>query len=333
MHSSRRSPSLSEQAISAGVLAVLVVVVAGVLVQQRRFSPAVQVAGSLARAPAGPAAVLASWPAGLSPMGAAEEFPAATLSDKIDGKADLYLSAGFVRLLSQRVRLGASADSWIEMLVYDMGQPANAFSVWSSQKRPEAAEADLADYAYRAGNEVCLVHGNYYVELVATDTREATLRASDALARAFVAGTAVAAHANMSAEQELFPREGLVAGSVTLVPADVFGSDRLKSVFIARYRDGPEEVTLFAARRATPADATREAVELLQFLVQECGGKTVPRALTPASVDFAIVDLGGSFDAVLAKGRFLAGVHQAGSLETAQRWARIWQERLPGAKP
>ena len=60
-------------------------------------------------------------PQGLKPLTAPETFKADTLSDKIDGKAELYLSAGFNRLFSQRFRDEKASDLWIEAFVYDMG--------------------------------------------------------------------------------------------------------------------------------------------------------------------------------------------------------------------
>ena len=183
------------------------------LVAQGHFSPPVQVAGSLALAspsPAEPAAAVLfeTWPAGMSPMGPAETFSVSTLSDKIDGKGELYLSAGFVRLVCQRARVGSGPDSWVEFFAYDMGSPPNSYSVWSSQKRPDASDAGIGDYSYRAENELCVVHGPYYVEVVGADAGDANRAAAESLARAFVAKTHVQAHANLQTEQALFPQGG-----------------------------------------------------------------------------------------------------------------------------
>jgi|CZKI01.1.fsa_nt_gi hypothetical protein len=332
-HSKARSPGPGERAIAACSLAVLAAVLAGVCIRQTRFDPAVMMSAGVP--PAAPAqampGLLEKWPAGLSPMSGAEAFSPGTLSDKIDGKADLYLSAGFVSLKDQRVALAGGAGSWMEMLVFDMGLPANAFSVYSSQRRPNAADAGIADYSYEADNELCLVHGNYYVELVCSDSSDPARRAAETVARAYVGATAVAEHANMGAEQALFPPEGLVAGSIALVPSDVFGFDRLKNVFVARYRDGGNEVTLFAANRGAPDEAAKVAAELRGFFVADCGGRETPAP--PAPPGAAIFDLGGSFEAVFAAGPYIAGVHQAPDRESAQRWLAVLSRRISGAHP
>ena len=328
-----RSPGTGEKAASAGALVVLAGVLAGVCLQQRSFDPAVIAAsaagpqGQAARAPG----LLGAWPAGLAPLSAPEAFTPDSLSDKIDGKADLYLSAGFVSLRAQRVGLAADPRAWMEVFVFDMGAPERAFSVLSSQRRPRAADAGIADYSYEAENELCIVHGRYYVEFVCSDRGEATMRAAEALARSFVAATAVTEHANVASEQALFPPEGLVAGSVALVPSDVFGSDRLSNVFIARYREGAGEVTLFAARRASAPEAARQAQELRAFFVDDCGGHPAPAPAAPRGA--SLVELEGRFEAVFSSGPYLAGVHQAPDRPSAERWLGVIAGRLGGARP
>jgi hypothetical protein len=335
----KRTPSAVETAVSLGVLAVLATVLAWMFQAQRRFNPAVTVAAAAAESAAkaagapvaSPPELFASWPVGLGAMSVAESFTPATLSDKIDGKAELYLSAGFVAMRCQRVALVANPAAWMEAFVFDMGTPASAFSVHSSQKRPGATEVELGDYAYRAGNVLCVVHGRYYVEIVAADDRVPTMEAATGLARVFVATTAVEQHADVSRDQALFPPEGQLAGSVTLLSTDVFGCEQLTDVFVARYREGDGEVTLFVACRASPAEAGRQAAALRSFFVKDCGGRALSPPAAPAGA--AIIDSGGTFDGVFASGPILAGVHQAPSGEAAERWLVRLQAKLPPAQP
>jgi hypothetical protein len=327
-----RQASPREAAAGIAVCLVLAATLAWLLRTQARFSPAVSMvfhdagaAATEAQAPRAPD-LLSPWPSGLRPMSPPEAFSPATLSDKIDGKAEVYLSAGVAGLRCQRAAVSSSPSSWIEMFVYDMGKPANAFSVFSSQKRADVADLRMADYAYRAGNQMAFVHGRYYVEIVATDEAPPTIGASMALAGAFIAATAVADHADVSADSALFPREGLVAGSVNLLSSDVFGFDGLKDVFVARYRDGGDEFTLFMARRGSAGEASAGAAALRGFFVDDCGGK---QAAAPAEPPGAvIIDEGGSFEGVFTSGPYLAGVHQAATHESAARWMRRLEARL-----
>jgi hypothetical protein len=318
---SSRRPSARETAAAATVCLALGAALFWLIRTQERFSPAVAIAfQTAASAPVAVPDLVAPWPSALRTMSAPETFTSATLSDKIDGKAEVYLTAGLLGLRCQRAVLIANPASWIELYVFDMGKPENAFSVFSSQKRTDVTDLQLADYAYRAGNQFALVHGQYYVELVATDEAPATMDAAVALSKAYVAATAVAAHADVSAAEARFPREGLVAGSVELLSTDVFGYDGLKDVFVAHYTDGKGELTLYIARRSTAAEATAAAGALLGFFIDDCGGKEVARPPSPAGA--VIVDTGGTFEGVFSAGPYLAGVHQAASRESVERWMR-----------
>ena len=331
---------MRESVAAAIVCLVLGVVLAWLLHVQARFSPAVTVAleaanaattgRTAAPAPAAPD-LFASWPAALRTMSAAEAFSPDTLSDKIDGKAELYLSAGFVAMRCQRVELAAAPGAWFEAFIYDMGKPENAFAVYSSQKRTATQEAGVGDYGYIAGNQLCLVHGQYYLELIAAEESQPVLRAATELARAFVATTPVARHANVAKDEALFPAEGLLAGSMMLLSADVFGFDQLTNTYVARYREGTDDITLFLCRRASPAEADKLAAALRDFFVKDCGGKEAPAPAAPCGA--VIIDSGGAFDGVFVVGALVAGVHQAPNQEAAARWMLRLSERLRPTAP
>jgi hypothetical protein len=100
-------------------------------------------------------------PEGIQPFAATEIFETNNLSDKINGKAELYLSAGFNRLVSQRFRDERATDLWMEVFVYNMGNNQKAFSVFSSQRREDMEPLGLAKYACRTSNALFLVQGCY----------------------------------------------------------------------------------------------------------------------------------------------------------------------------
>ncbi len=343
--SSRRRPKPRETLAAAAVLCAILTLAAWLLTTQARFSPAVTIASLAATAgsalapaaePAGapasprPPDLLAAWPAGLRPLGPAEQFSPETLSDKIDGKAELYLPAGFVGLRCQRLGLDGNLQSWFEAYVYDMGQPDQAYSVYSSQKRSVTQETAVGDFSYRAANQLCLVHGHFYLELIAADEGAAAGRATDAFAAAFVAATPVTGPTAAARDAALFPREGLVPNSVMLLSTDVFGFDRLNHVFVARYRHNGDEVTLFLSRRASAAEAAELATALRGFLVDDLGGRELPAS---ANVPGVLIDAGGVYDGVFTSGRFLAGVHEATSAAAAERWLARLQTAVTAPPP
>ena len=142
----RTNTAPKQNLLSLIILGILAVICGGVFIAQFNYNPAVQqmspVLASGDSSPLPPAASAdksaISLPPGQSPLSPPETFDAATLSDKINGKAELYLSAGFVRLQSQRFTDEATGEVWMEAFVYDMQTPQNAFSVFSAQRREDA---------------------------------------------------------------------------------------------------------------------------------------------------------------------------------------------------
>ena len=193
MDSHSSGPKRSEMRVSLLILLLLAVIAVGVWRQQHRYNPAVLAlnasAGTTARPPKGstekPPPSIVSIPADFIPMTPAESFGPETLSNKIDGKAEMYLSSGFVSLRSQRFASNSRSGSWMEMFVYDMGSPANAFSVFSAQRRDDAAPVDLTSHAYGTANALFLVHGSYYLEIVASDSSKILMQGVQATAERF----------------------------------------------------------------------------------------------------------------------------------------------------
>ena len=94
------------------------------------------------------AALLPEVP-GFKPLAPIESYGPETLSDKIDGKADLYLPAGFKEMSCRKFNLDTAADkAFVEVFIYDMGSAANAFAVFSGQRRPGSPNIPLTANAY-----------------------------------------------------------------------------------------------------------------------------------------------------------------------------------------
>ncbi len=72
---------------------------------------------------------------GFVPVTDAQEYIEETLYEKINGKAPLYTDAGFVKLTTQILAAADGDQLQMELYIYDMGTPRNAFSVYSAQKR------------------------------------------------------------------------------------------------------------------------------------------------------------------------------------------------------
>lgn len=337
-----RSPAVRgvsgiETASSLAVLALIAAVAVAVWFQQFRYDPTLFHSApppsrdgitndSLAAPAAGPG-LTSVVPETLKPMGAAESFDRETLSDKIDGRAELYLEAGFVRLDCQRFALAAKSDAWLELFVYDMTNATNAFAVFSAQRRPGTRDSAIAPLAYTTDNAIFFAHGKDYVEAVGSVADPVLVEALSGIARQYVA--------SRPAEEEsvlafsLLPKEGLAGSSIRLVLKDAFGFDRLDNVVTGDYGIAGTTSTAFLSVRRSPEEASHLAQAYFKLLTVDLGADAVETTRT--AVDgLRVANALGDYELVFSRGKVLGGVHAAKSLDAAMETARRLNESIGG---
>lgn len=323
-----------ESGLSLLIMLALVCIAAGVFVKQSRFEEKLFTAILSKPAPSrdspdgtGSGADLTAYlPDRMVVLTPGEVFGPESLSEKIDGKAELYLSAGFLGLRSQRFVEAGKPEHWLELFVYDMGNRRNAFSVFSTQRRADARDADFSSFAYRTENALFFQQGQYYVEIIGASDRMA--EGMTAIAERFIREHPAGAE-GMN-EVALFPPAALVPGSIALLSENVFGFDRLNNTFVARYRLSGMELTAFLAHRQSAREAREIAFAYHRFLVEN-GGEDAPLEVTLP--DAYLVKIFDTFELVFVHEDYLAGVHEADSKASAEELASSLKKALAGAAP
>jgi hypothetical protein len=314
--------SRMERLVGFGVLAVLAAIALGIYTVQYRFNPAVNARQALPESVTATASLsLADLaPADVQPLSPPERFDPETLSDKINGKAELYFSAGFRSLEAQRFVLASDPALWFEMFVYDMGTARNAFSVFSMQRRGDLEAGGPTPFAYATPNGRFLAHGPYYLELVGAEASDSLMAAAGAMAAAFV--DRIGADAANVTEMALFPKDGQVSGSRSLVASDAFGISGFNQVFTAQYQHNGADIMAYVARRESAASA-RSTAETVRDFYLEYGGTSLSG---PEGV--AVIDILDTIEVVLHQGRYVIGVHEAPDRETALALVEKIRKRL-----
>jgi len=328
----------AEQWAGFVILLCLAGIAAGVYFKQFSFNPAVLAAATVAPEAAKTAAAPASGeatpalPPELTVMSAPENFGPDDVYNKIDGKADLYLTAGFVHMTCQRFALKATNDDWMEWFVYDMGALPQAFSVFSLQRRAGGQAIGLTPFAYQTDNAIYFVSGRYYVEAVTAMPVPAMMKGMMAMAQQFVA-----AHPpgpSVILELKLFPPENLEADSQGLQMADAFGFDGFTNVFTAKYQlpSGGTNVEVLAYLKITKtaADATTLRDAYRSFLLAN-GGKEI-ESPDAASIGKP-VNFMDNIEIVFAESNMVVGVHAAPDAASAAKAARQLADSLRKGKP
>jgi hypothetical protein len=319
-----------------GILSLLGLIIIGLLVQQARFNPAVNAVlraplkGRLAAA-AGPAnsatAVLLPQVAGFTPLAPVESFGPDNLSDKIDGKAELYLPAGFKEMSCRKFALESAGKAYVEVFIYEMGSAQNAFAVFSGQRRPGSPGSPLTANAYSTANALFFTQGRFYVEIVADRAAEGLQNSLESYAKALLAKFPTKVAKKETDLKTLFPKEGLAPDTVRLCAADTFGCEGLNNFFTGEYSLKSGKATGFMARRDTPEQAQAEAQRYLDFLAAN-GYQKVQTPAAPAN--FSVLVLDNSYELVFVQGRTVAGVHDATSPEAALELAGKLRSELKG---
>lgn len=320
----------TETRLSIAIMTILAVVAAGVFMRQYRIHPAV-----IALRPESHSYTLSSEsdrPAlidtaalKVAPFSPPERFAPETLYEKINGRADLYLSSGFVSLDTQRFTIDPAAGNWVEVFVYDMGTLQNAFSVFSMQRREDARPDDIAPNAYRTENALFLTQENIYLELIGTDASPELQAAMGELAGQFLQARGGAAADAPGAD--LFPKDGMRPGSLQLIAANAFGYEQLDRIYTAEYSLNGYRLTAFVSRR-DDANAASAIAQAYQRILLSFGAVRVDETMPlEEAVAMQFFD---TYEIVFTQGAFLAGIHEADSLEAAKLLVGRLAEHLKG---
>ncbi len=325
LSSEKSTITAMERRVGFGVLLGLAAIAFGIYTVQFRFNPAVTARQTLPEAAVAQSefSLADLAPNGVAPFSPPERFDPDTLSDKINGKAELYFSAGFVALTARRFALADDPSLWFEIFVYDMGTARNAFSVFSMQRRGDLEAGGPTVFSYATPNGLFLAHGRYYLELVGAKASDKLMAAAGNMATAFVAR--VGGDTAEITEMAVFPEKGLGGDSRSLVAADAFGIDGFDQVFTAQYLNDGGGFSAYVARRDSDEAARVMAATIRDFYL-EYGGTPLdgPDGLS-------VIDILDTIEVIFHQGRYVIGVHEAPDKDTALALAGQIRQRLQEA--
>jgi hypothetical protein len=257
----------------------------------------------------GPLADLASE--GWRPLGAVERFTAETLYEKINGRAEQYLAYDVVGLAC--VSLVDEAERYLDVFVYDMGDPTNAFGIYSVERTEGAPQVSYGRGGYRVASSLFYWSGPYYVQVMASEVGTEMRAAAERIARTLTDrlkddGETVWGLAAL-------PEADRVPGTLQYLKKDAFGLDFLRETFTARYAKAGTEVTSFLARHDSPEAASEAFGRYREYLGMY--GTVLPSGDQPGAPT-VIGDMGGFFDVITQEGPYLLGVTMVGDQSLAE---------------
>ncbi|MDH4220425.1 MAG: hypothetical protein OEW23_16840, partial [Candidatus Aminicenantes bacterium] len=90
------------------------------------------------------------------------QFTADNLYERINGRAELYLAYDVVSLTTATFEDKTDIGRFIELSVFDMGNPTNAFGIFSVERFQGDPPLDLGRMSYHSGSNAYIWKGKYY---------------------------------------------------------------------------------------------------------------------------------------------------------------------------
>jgi hypothetical protein len=249
-------------------------------------------------------------PQGWQRLGTVERYSADDLYVKINGRAEQYVAYDVLELTC--VSMAAADGEFIDVFVYDMGTPLNAFGIFSVERAPQRQELSLGNEGYQVAASCFYYQGPFYAQVMASADRQ------DLKAAALQAGHQLAAALPRSRAQLWgatgLPEQDRLAGSLQYLKRDALSLSFLTNAFTATFQRGGEELSAFLAQHD---DVARAGVTLAAY-EEYLGtyGQIIERRAVKDGV-IVIGDLGGVFDAVFQRGELVGGVAMASDRQEA----------------
>ena len=230
-------------------------------------------------------------------------FVPENLYEHIDGRAEFYLAYDMIRMCFVSFEKSSDSGIFIDISIYDMGTPTNAFGVFSTERPLGSSQLKLGRDAYRSGTDYYIWKGRYYVQIIAGDDSAELQQISMDIAKELTGSLEDSNEAVWGLTA--LPKANLVPQSVCYYLADAMALDFMKNTYTARYHRGQTEVTVFLSRQ----DSVQAAEATVAGFIKHTGlyGKEV-NLLTVDSIELVSCDMGEINDIVFQKGCLVAGV-------------------------
>ncbi|MCX6624717.1 MAG: hypothetical protein NTY38_27375 [Acidobacteria bacterium] len=231
--------------------------------------------------------------------GPSRTFVADNLFEYMDGNAEGYLLYQFARM--NGVNCKNAAGTVVVFDVSEMSDPELAYGIFMANRDANAPVEKLGMAGQVTPRKAMLAKDKYYVEAGSNSPDAAALRALVTAMAAKIEG-----RTELPDAVQWFPKKGLVAGSVRLVPESVLGMRVLKRGYVGQYDIGKA----FILREKSPQSAA-QVMEKLRDRI----GETQPAKLGEEALQANDKYLGSI--CIFRKGIWIAGVANAKQAQDA----------------
>ncbi len=275
--------------------------------------------------PAGLDRLLPEFGLPLKAMGPMELYSPETLFEKINGRAPAYLEFNFQELTSRSFSLSEQSGEFIDVFIYWMDTPLNAYGILSLERDPAGGSIDFAPDGYASEMGYFYRTGRAYVQIIGSSAEAAVMDVAQSYA-SYLAERLPADNAGLEARFSL-PSYGQVPGSVAFVAQNAYGQALLKNVFQANYQFEGAALNYFAMQAADPQAGEAAWQALYDFNVKF--GELEPVYERAGAQIFAAENF-GEYTVVAQRGSLVCGIMSAGDLAQAKQFlAHVLADNFP----
>ncbi len=191
--------------------------------------------------------------------GEMKSFDRSNLFNHINGAAEFYYSYGFQWAF---VVLYLKGEAEMTLEVYDHGDAAHAYGIYSMERPSTAMVKKIGAEGYYEENILNFVTGRFYVKISAYRHQGTEILLSTARELCSVLGDSD----GLPPIVEAMPQEGLEPNSRQYVSNTFMGLDFLGSAYRASYKEGDKQVVLFVLERDSPEAIDSLVVRYHEFV-------------------------------------------------------------------
>lgn len=231
------------------------------------------------------------------------QFTPENLYEQINGRAEYYLSYDMIEMTFASFVKSTDNSNFINLSIFNMSTPTNAFGVFSGERSLGVPPLKLGRDAYRSEANYYIWHGQYYIQIIATDTTYELRRIGMDLAEKLTD------HLQDSGQPvwglQALPQNNQVPQSVQYFLIDALGYSFLRNTYTAKYYKDKIEVSVFLSKQDSP-ESVRTTITKLKEHVNKYG-KGVD-LLSVDGIELLSCDMGRYYDVFFQKGCLAAGV-------------------------
>jgi hypothetical protein len=230
-------------------------------------------------------------------------FTAENLYEQINGRAEYYIAYDVIGMTFASFEKKTDSHVSINLSIYDMGTPINAFGVFSGERSAEAQRLELGREAYRSGADYYIWQGQYYIQVIASNTSEEIKYVVSELAKKLTdllpdSGESVWGLA-------VLPKANRVPQSIQYFLVDAMGLDFMRNTYTAKYYKGETVVSIFLSKEDSSESAQETLDKFTAHAKQYGQGISL---ISQENIRLLSCDMGDNYDVIFQKDSLIGGV-------------------------